>query len=253
MRHHHPPPLPPELNVSWTCAHANRQPCIPRHSPIHPMSSSRPTHTLLSPTTRRSRGTFAAASEVMRTSGVRGFWLGTGPSVIRVGLGVGLNMVLLENTKHMLTQRAAAEGGSATQLSAVGAAFAGGGCQGREGGGSGWAFDRAGWLPMAWGACLGEGGLASVSGQGPTPGHGCQKQARTCFCAGQKPGMIGVLYLTCQQLLLYCKCVSGSAVSNTTGGLLCTDTGSTHKCCVIFCVDAGDEVVTLQLQALYVP
>ncbi len=69
------------------------------------------------------------AAEVIRAGGVQGLWLGTGPSVIRVGAGAGLHFVLLEQLKHLmltLQPRAASEDGRPPRLSAPEAALAGG-------------------------------------------------------------------------------------------------------------------------------
>lgn len=64
--------------------------------------------------------------DIVKVKGVRGLWQGTQPSVLRVGLGAGLHFVLLEQMKSGLLTLQAAGGGSNTQLSAAGAALAGG-------------------------------------------------------------------------------------------------------------------------------
>ncbi|KAG2430125.1 hypothetical protein HXX76_010224 [Chlamydomonas incerta] len=69
------------------------------------------------------RGTLATARVVLTEQGVRGFWAGTGPSVIRVGLGAGLHFVLLEQIRAVLTTTTA-DGGS--HLSNTSAALSGG-------------------------------------------------------------------------------------------------------------------------------
>eukprot|EP00798_Chlamydomonas_sp_ICE-L_P024143 gene24143-9729_t len=77
---------------------------------------------------RTKMSTIGTASEVMRHRGVFGFWQGTAPSVIRVGGGVGVNMLLLESVKEVLQRHPAftvpeSEGG---HLTSIGAALAGG-------------------------------------------------------------------------------------------------------------------------------
>ncbi|KAG2497404.1 hypothetical protein HYH03_004559 [Edaphochlamys debaryana] len=69
------------------------------------------------------RSTMATATVVLREQGVRGFWAGTGPSVIRVGLGAGLHFVLLEQIRAAVSTTAP---DGAQQLSNMGAAMAGG-------------------------------------------------------------------------------------------------------------------------------
>ncbi|KAG2447851.1 hypothetical protein HYH02_007307 [Chlamydomonas schloesseri] len=69
------------------------------------------------------RSTLATARVVLTEQGLRGFWAGTGPSVIRVGLGAGLHFVLLEQIRAALTTTTA-EGGS--HLSNASAAVSGG-------------------------------------------------------------------------------------------------------------------------------
>ncbi len=64
---------------------------------------------------------------VLGDGGVRALWQGTGPSVLRVGLGAGLHFVLLEQAKLVLTTTL--PGSEPGKLSAVGAALAGGGCE----------------------------------------------------------------------------------------------------------------------------
>ncbi|GIL67939.1 hypothetical protein Vafri_21194 [Volvox africanus] len=69
------------------------------------------------------RGTFATARVVLSEQGLRGFWAGTGPSVIRVGLGAGMHFVLLEQIRWLLSHPGA---DGSLQLSNVGAAMSGG-------------------------------------------------------------------------------------------------------------------------------
>ncbi|EFJ40615.1 hypothetical protein VOLCADRAFT_99596 [Volvox carteri f. nagariensis] len=69
------------------------------------------------------RGTLATARVVLSEQGLRGFWAGTGPSVIRVGLGAGMHFVLLEQIRWLLS--APGVDGN-LQLSNVGAAMSGG-------------------------------------------------------------------------------------------------------------------------------
>ncbi|GAX78294.1 hypothetical protein CEUSTIGMA_g5736.t1 [Chlamydomonas eustigma] len=52
-----------------------------------------------------SRNTISTARVIFETQGVSGFWRGTGPTVIRLGLGVGLHMVLVENFQQVLKQQ----------------------------------------------------------------------------------------------------------------------------------------------------
>ncbi|KXZ42171.1 hypothetical protein GPECTOR_191g303 [Gonium pectorale] len=68
------------------------------------------------------RTTLATARVVATEQGLRGFWAGTGPSVIRVGLGAGMHFVLLEQIRWLLSTTTP-EG--ATHLSNVGAAMSG--------------------------------------------------------------------------------------------------------------------------------
>ncbi len=68
----------------------------------------------------------STAAEIVRTRGPLGLWQGTAPSLVRVGFGVGINMVLIENTKAMLLQQLGAAGG----LTALSAAITGGRCFG---------------------------------------------------------------------------------------------------------------------------
>ena len=67
----------------------------------------------------------STAAEIVRTRGPLGLWQGTAPSVVRVGFGVGINMMLIENTKAMLLQQLGAAGGGG--LTALSAAITGGG------------------------------------------------------------------------------------------------------------------------------
>jgi hypothetical protein len=69
------------------------------------------------------RSAFQAGSEILRRDGLRGLWAGTGPSVARMAMGVGLHMVLVENLASALTRQL--EGGS-SHLSAVNAMLASG-------------------------------------------------------------------------------------------------------------------------------
>ncbi|GLC76917.1 hypothetical protein PLESTF_001855300 [Pleodorina starrii] len=69
------------------------------------------------------RGSLATARVVLSEQGVRGFWAGTGPSVIRVGLGAGMHFVLLEQIRWVLSTPAA---DGTSQLSNMGAAMSGG-------------------------------------------------------------------------------------------------------------------------------
>ncbi|GLI71715.1 hypothetical protein VaNZ11_017013 [Volvox africanus] len=69
------------------------------------------------------RGTFATARVVLSEQGLRGFWAGTGPSVIRVGLGAGMHFVLLEQIRWLLSYPGP---DGSLQLSNVGAAMSGG-------------------------------------------------------------------------------------------------------------------------------
>jgi solute carrier family 25 protein 38 len=50
-----------------------------------------------------SRGALQTAAHILSTSGPRGLWIGTAPSVIRLGAGVGLHMVLVDHMVHALT------------------------------------------------------------------------------------------------------------------------------------------------------
>lgn len=59
----------------------------------------------------------------MKAGGVRGLWQGTGPSVIRVGLGAALQFVVLEHVKSLLSVPLA---NGTSHLSAMGAAISGG-------------------------------------------------------------------------------------------------------------------------------
>ncbi|GIL85851.1 hypothetical protein Vretifemale_14374 [Volvox reticuliferus] len=69
------------------------------------------------------RGTLATVRVVLLEQGFRGFWAGTGPSVIRVGLGAGMHFVLLEQIRWLLSNPGA---DGALQLSNMGAAMSGG-------------------------------------------------------------------------------------------------------------------------------
>lgn len=39
---------------------------------------------------------------VLNEAGVRGLWRGTGPTVVRLAFGAGINFVALENLKHFM-------------------------------------------------------------------------------------------------------------------------------------------------------
>jgi hypothetical protein len=69
------------------------------------------------------RGTISTVQEIVKAGGIRGLWQGTGPSVLRVGLGAALQFVVLEQVKTLLSVQLA-DGSS--QLSAMGAAISGG-------------------------------------------------------------------------------------------------------------------------------
>lgn len=51
------------------------------------------------------RGARSAAAAIYSAHGLTGFWRGTAPSVMRMGLGVGLHMVLVENVAAALSAR----------------------------------------------------------------------------------------------------------------------------------------------------
>ncbi|GFR44914.1 hypothetical protein Agub_g5998, partial [Astrephomene gubernaculifera] len=71
------------------------------------------------------RGALATAGVVLSEQGVRGLWAGTGPSVLRVGLGAGLHFVLLEQIRWLLSTPSPTAAGQ-SHLSNTGAALAGG-------------------------------------------------------------------------------------------------------------------------------
>jgi solute carrier family 25 protein 38 len=62
---------------------------------------------------------------VLREGGVRGLWRGTGPTVVRLAVGAGINFVALEHLKHsMLTALPHASGQLGfMQAAAVGGAW----------------------------------------------------------------------------------------------------------------------------------
>ncbi|KAF8056445.1 Slc25a38 [Scenedesmus sp. PABB004] len=78
-----------------------------------------------------SRGVAATLRVVLSEAGVRGLWRGTGPTVVRLSLGAGINFVALEKLKHLMMDvlphasgqlgflQAAAVGGCARALSAA--------------------------------------------------------------------------------------------------------------------------------------
>ena len=72
------------------------------------------------------KGTLETARSILESQGPGGFWRGTGPTVIRLGLGVGLHMVLVENLKSGLSKQLDS---GMSHLSSVNALLAGGECQ----------------------------------------------------------------------------------------------------------------------------
>ncbi|KAG1681317.1 hypothetical protein FOA52_007363 [Chlamydomonas sp. UWO 241] len=73
------------------------------------------------------RGATGTLMEIVGTGGVGSLWRGTGPSVLRMGLGVGVHMILVEKAAAHLTRPG--ENGQPAQLSAGSAALAGGGAR----------------------------------------------------------------------------------------------------------------------------
>jgi hypothetical protein len=69
------------------------------------------------------RGTLSTVQEIVKAGGIRALWQGTGPSVLRVGLGAALQFVVLEQVKTLLSVQLA---DGTSQLSAMGAAISGG-------------------------------------------------------------------------------------------------------------------------------
>ena len=70
-----------------------------------------------------SRGTLETARCILEKYGPAGFWRGTGPTVIRLGLGVGLHMVLVENLKSGMSKQLDS---GLSHLSSINALLAGG-------------------------------------------------------------------------------------------------------------------------------
>lgn len=70
-----------------------------------------------------SKSTLATLRTVIAERGIRGLWMGTGPTVIRLSAGAALHMVLLEHMKGLL--QSTASNGS-THLTAFNAAMTGG-------------------------------------------------------------------------------------------------------------------------------
>ena len=50
------------------------------------------------------RSTAQTFKLILHESGVRGFWRGTGPTVVRLSVGAGINFVVLERLKHFMLQ-----------------------------------------------------------------------------------------------------------------------------------------------------
>eukprot|EP00798_Chlamydomonas_sp_ICE-L_P010616 gene10616-12289_t len=73
-----------------------------------------------------SRNMFATASEIVKANGIKGLWAGSAPTVIRAGLGVGINMTFIENTKALLLNGLLGANVGGLQLSALNAAITGG-------------------------------------------------------------------------------------------------------------------------------
>lgn len=76
---------------------------------------------------RPGRNVLATTRSIVKANGFRGLWRGSGPSVVRMGLGVGLHMVLVDYAATALTKKLE-DGG--THLSSLNAALAGGGGKG---------------------------------------------------------------------------------------------------------------------------
>lgn len=72
---------------------------------------------------KASQGSIATLQTVLKERGVRGLWMGTGPTVIRLSVGAGLHMVLLENIKNVLQTQLS---NGTMHLSNINAALAGG-------------------------------------------------------------------------------------------------------------------------------
>jgi hypothetical protein len=71
------------------------------------------------------QGTWATFRGILSEQGPFTFWRGTQASVLRMGLGVGLHMVIVENLASRLSTPS--KDGHQPQLSALNAAVAGGG------------------------------------------------------------------------------------------------------------------------------
>ncbi len=70
------------------------------------------------------RTTAEALKVVLSESGVRGLWRGTGPTVVRLSFGAGINFVALEKMKEFMLQGVAANGQLGNlQAAAVGGAW----------------------------------------------------------------------------------------------------------------------------------
>mmetsp|Transcript_26587 Transcript_26587/g.78985 ORF Transcript_26587/g.78985 Transcript_26587/m.78985 type:complete len:358 (+) Transcript_26587:321-1394(+) len=63
---------------------------------------------------------------ILRTQGLPGLWIGIGPSVVRLGAGVGLHMCLVENLAAALSRPLPAAGGGGWHIPPLSAALASG-------------------------------------------------------------------------------------------------------------------------------
>lgn len=124
------------------------------------------------------RSTAATLQLVVKESGVRGLWRGTGPTVWRLSVGVGINMLVLEKLKSVALQHMATAPGAS--LSSWQAAMVGGEAVGRPAGGQGERCIGAGApRPAPAAAAVLVGRLAQAAAKTPPP------PARLQACPGR--------------------------------------------------------------------
>lgn len=102
---------------------------------------------------------------VLHEGGVRGLWRGTGPTVVRLAIGAGINFVALENLKHFMLDVLPHGSG---QLGYLQAAAVGGGCSSRRREGvGGWETEE----------------FRTAGAAGVAVGGGCS--SKRCECRGK--------------------------------------------------------------------